>query len=143
MLQAHLTGLFFGALSIIIHYETVSFLLTSAMIRNIKGRRKLLVSVFVIFLAHGLEIWMFALAIFLATNPLELGTLTGNFDASVRDFSYFATVAYTSLGFGDIVPTGNLRILVGYTTLTGLLMMAWTAAFSIHVMQNVFKIEER
>ena len=54
----------------------------------------------------------------------------------MTDYAYFSAVAYTSLGFGDIYPTGDLRVVVAYTTVTGLLMMAWSAAFTFHAMQR-------
>ena len=36
---------------------------------------------------------------------------------------------YTSLGFGDIVPIGDLRFLCGLESLIGLVMIAWSASF--------------
>ena len=64
------------------------------------------------------------------------GTLqggTGAFD----DCVYYSFVAYTSLGFGDIVPVGPLRFLTAMETLTGLVLIAWTASF-MYVQMNRF-----
>jgi hypothetical protein len=46
---------------------------------------------------------------------------------------------YTSLGIGDIVPVGNLRFLAGLETLTGLVLITWTASFMYIEMQRFWE----
>ena len=43
---------------------------------------------------------------------------------------YFSFSTYTSLGYGDIVPVGDARILAGVEAITGLVLIAWTASFT-------------
>jgi hypothetical protein len=57
------------------------------------------------------------------------GTLEGNFDGSLWDCAYFSFTTFTTLGFGDIQPTGDLRFLTGLESLTGLVLITWTASF--------------
>ena len=57
------------------------------------------------------------------------GTLEGNFGGSLLDCVYFSFTTYTTLGFGDVVPHGDLRYLTGLESLTGLLLITWTASF--------------
>jgi hypothetical protein len=45
-------------------------------------------------------------------------------------FLYFSSETYTTLGFGDIYPTGALRMICGIESLIGLLMVSWTASFT-------------
>ena len=45
------------------------------------------------------------------------------------DCAYFSFTVFTTLGFGDIRPTGPVRFLAGLESLTGLLLIAWTASF--------------
>ncbi|MDB5947629.1 MAG: two pore domain potassium channel family protein, partial [Ramlibacter sp.] len=45
-------------------------------------------------------------------------------------FLYFSIETYTSLGFGDVFPLGQIRMLAGMEALTGLLMISWTASFT-------------
>ncbi|EGG99066.1 Protein yfbU [gamma proteobacterium IMCC2047] len=45
------------------------------------------------------------------------------------DCGYHSFVTYTSLGFGDIIPTGYLRFITGIEALAGLVLIAWTASF--------------
>jgi hypothetical protein len=43
---------------------------------------------------------------------------------------YFSATVYSILGFGDIIPGGPLRLLVGIESVTGLLMITWSASFT-------------
>jgi len=136
MLVAHALGLIFGALAIFCHYEVLRALSSTPLLNVLRTRPRTLLTVFIIFLAHGLEIWLFSASLYLSHEVLNLGELQGQFNGGLRDYTYFSAVAYTSLGFGDIYPTGYLRTIVAYETVTGLLMMAWSAAYTLHFMQR-------
>ncbi|WP_420405817.1 ion channel [Nisaea sp.] len=122
------------ALTIAIHYEVLVNL--GRLRLPIPSRLRVIAGVFAIFLAHVAEIWLFALGLFLTSEVVGLGTLNGAFDGSARDYLYFSTVTYTSLGYGDITPTGALRTICAFEALTGLLMMAWSAAFTVFHIQR-------
>jgi len=49
---------------------------------------------------------------------------------------YYSAVTFTSLGFGDLTPTGHLRLLAAVEVLTGVVLIAWTASFLFLVMQR-------
>ena len=44
-------------------------------------------------------------------------------------YFYFSIVSYTSLGLGDVFPTGHLRFITGVEALNGLLLIAWSGSF--------------
>ena len=46
-----------------------------------------------------------------------------NFDGALFDGAYFSFTTYTTLGFGDIEVHGYIRHLVGFESLTGLLLI--------------------
>ena len=52
------------------------------------------------------------------------------------DYLYFSTATYTSLGYGDIYPLGGLRLMAGIETITGLMMIAWSASFTYLTMEK-------
>ncbi|MFT7654717.1 MAG: hypothetical protein ACI9ON_001381 [Limisphaerales bacterium] len=82
-----------------------------------------------LFIAHLFEVGVFAVGMYLTATQLQIGSLIG---ATVLDFHgylYFSMATYTSLGLGDIYPTGELRLLTGLEVLTGLLMIGWSASF--------------
>jgi hypothetical protein len=117
-------------LAVGVHYFALSTLTNFLMKRDYHSRFWVGFSVMAMLLAHIVEISIYAAGYIVFHNHLEYGKLTQVADAEIiNDFWYFSFVSYTSLGFGDIVPKGNLRILTGIETLTGLILIAWTASF--------------
>jgi hypothetical protein len=103
---------------------------------NLLPQFKIVASVLGIIVAHTLEIWLFALAYFGLHRHEELGTLSGNFDGTLMDCSYFSFTTFTTLGVGDIEPIGHIRFLVGLEALAGLVLITWSASFLYLEMRN-------
>ena len=72
--------------------------------------------------AHSIEVALFAFA-YKVSIESGFGTLEGNFVGSVADHLYFSYAAFTTEGFGDIVPTAQLRLLAGMEALTGFVLI--------------------
>ena len=79
--------------------------------------------------AHAAEVWIFGISYYLMNRSENWGLLKGNFDGSLLDCVYFSFTSYTTLGTGDIVPLGDLRFLSGLESLTGLVLITWSASF--------------
>ena len=92
--------------------------------------------------AHLIEILMFQIAyIYLVPNDRH-GSISGAASLGRSELFYFSAVTYTSTGYGDLTPTGNLRVLATVEALTGLIMIAWTASFAFLVMQRYWQEHE-
>ncbi|MEM9898581.1 MAG: ion channel, partial [Pseudomonadota bacterium] len=50
---------------------------------------------------------------------------------------YFSLVAYTTLGFGDIILPENWRILSGLIAANGFLIFGWSTAFQVEYLNNL------
>ncbi|MEM6536829.1 MAG: ion channel [Pseudomonadota bacterium] len=50
---------------------------------------------------------------------------------------YFSLVAYTTLGFGDIILPGDWRILSGLIAANGFLIFGWSTAFQVEYLNNL------
>jgi hypothetical protein len=87
-------------------------------------------------LAHAVEVWIFAVAYYVMHRMPGWGELQGNFNGSLMDSVYFSFTTFTTLGFGDIQPIGHLRYLTGIESLTGLVLITWTASFLFVEMQR-------
>ena len=72
------------------------------------ARHRILVTISGIFVAHLIEISLYALAYYLMHAHLNLGAITGEFRADALDFFYFSITCYTTLGVGDLIPQGAL-----------------------------------
>ena len=125
------------ALAVFIHYETL-YTLASHLPRltRIAPRYRVLLGVFAILIAHAVEIWAFALG-YLAMIELGLGALFGmTTNSLLSDCVYLSWASFTTVGFGDVVPSGDLRFLPGLEALTGLVLITWSASFLFIEMQK-------
>ncbi|MDQ7072397.1 MAG: potassium channel family protein [Gammaproteobacteria bacterium] len=124
------------ALCVLLHYEVLYKLANTLHHYSIAPRYRVLAGVFSILIAHVVEIWLFALAYYLMINLNDMGALTGNFNQSLLDCAYFSFTSFTTLGFGDIEPSGHIRFLTGLESLTGLVLITWSASFLFLEMQR-------
>lgn len=114
--------------AILIHYECLNRL-NIAMVRiNARPRVRILGGVVVAIFAHSIEVMVFALGYFLASK-LGHGELVGAFSGAPGDYIYFSYATFTTVGYGDIVATERMRMLVGVESLTGFVLITWTASF--------------
>jgi len=123
-------------LTVMIHYEILYHLSTFIPRLKIRHRLRIVLGVFGGLAAHAIEIWIFALAYYVMSHARGWGHFEGNFSGTLMDCGYFSFTTFTTLGFGDIVPVGNLRYLVGIESLTGLVLITWTASFLYFEMQR-------
>ena len=59
-----------------------------------------------------------------------------------EESSYFATVTFASLGYGDIVIQGSWRLLSGIQAMNGLLVFGWSTALLFAVVERIWGREE-
>jgi hypothetical protein len=130
---------FLVGFAVLIHFEALNLLSILIPKLQIERRLRVLFGIFGALFAHVIEIWLFAFGYYLKIQSNYFGDLTGNFDKSLLDCSYFSFTTYTSLGFGDIEPTGDIRFLAGLEALTGLVLIAWTSSFMFLEMQKLWK----
>ncbi|MCH9828786.1 MAG: potassium channel family protein [Gammaproteobacteria bacterium] len=124
------------ALVVVIHYESLLRLSIALPRMRIRHRFRIVLGVFGALIAHAVEVWVFALAYYLMQQSDGWGQLEGNFAGSLLDCAYFSFTTFTTLGLGDIEPTGRLRYLTGIESLTGLVLITWTASFLYIEMQR-------
>ena len=110
--------------------------------------------ILVAILAHLMEIVFFQIAYVWLEPDQSMGTIVGKVDIghdgqssgsgilTMQDIFYFSAVTYTSTGYGDLTPTGNLRLLAMVEALTGLIMVAWSTSYAFVVMMRYWEQEE-
>lgn len=139
MIEIFIINSILVGIAVLIHFEALNHMSVIVPRLQIEHRLRVLAALFGALVAHVAEIWMFAFAYYFIIKTGYFGTLAGNFDDSLMDCSYFSFTTYTSLGFGDIRPTGDVRFLAGLEALTGLVLIAWTASFMYLEMQKLWK----
>jgi len=145
MIGAAAASLLLVLLTCVLHYEVLGWLNTRLPGMRIPPRAKVLLVMLVAFIAHAVEIAVYGAAYLAAVRWVDPGGLhslmpavAGTVPAPLgwADCLYFSAVAYTSLGFGDIAPSGPLRLVTGVEALNGLLLIAWTASFTYLSMER-------
>ena len=64
------------------------------------------------------------------SDHLGFGEISGTVGHGMMDYVYFSAVTYSSLGLGDVYPTGGLRMLCAVEAIMGLLLIGWTVTFT-------------
>ncbi len=129
---------------VIIHYEGLSALSRWVTYDLLPPRVRIATLICGQFILHLIEICIFAVGFYVLADHLEYGALLnivydGNpqFDPrNFADYIYFSSVAYTTLGMGEIVPVGPIRFLTGMEAVGGLLLITWSASFTFIEMQR-------
>ena len=85
------------------------------------------------FLAIYLEAWLWALLYYF--NPLITAL------PDLETAFYFSMVTFTTLGFGDVVLTGEWRPVASIQAANGVIIFGWTTALIFYFIQNIYKEE--
>lgn len=112
-----------------LHYEFLRQLTLLMPKFEIVHRKRIALGVMIALVAHAIEIWIFGVVYYFLYHSGRWGTFEGNYNGSLLDSVYFSATTFTTLGFGDIAPFGELRFLTGVESLTGLVLITWTASF--------------
>ena len=95
-------------------------------------------------LVSGHIVWMF-LAIVIEAWLWALLYLYKPLITSIPDLEtafYFSMVTYTTLGYGDVVLTGNWRTLASIQAANGVIIFGWTTALIFLFIQRIYSREK-
>jgi hypothetical protein len=126
-------------LTTVLHYEVLRLLSATLPVLAVPARAKLVAVIFGTFFAHASEIFLYAVAFYLLVRYFNVGSLGSAGSPSLAVCLYFSAETYTSLGYGDIVPAGDLRLLAGMEALNGLLLIGWTASYTYIAMERFWR----
>jgi hypothetical protein len=124
---------------ILVHYEAIRLLSVHIPELPIGVRLKVLFVVSGCFLAHTIEVWLYAIAFYLI-HLAGLGSLQGQTEQHFADFLYFSATSYSTMGIGDVYPAGALRLLSGVEGINGLFLIAWSTSFTYFVMDRLWPL---
>lgn len=99
------------------------------------GSLRLSLAYLVVLASHLLVTGLFALG-FAGAAEIGLGGFDKEPSMGAMDLFYFSLINITTLGLGDIYPTGHLRALAGIESLTGFLLISCTAQFVFSTMKK-------
>ncbi len=129
-------ALFLIVVTVVLHYEALRLTADITPRLAIRPRARILVVIAVAFFAHSIEIALYGWAYWSAGNHLGLGAISGALEGTPVDYLYFSAATFTTLGVGDLVVSGPLRIVVGLESLNGLILITWSASFTYLSMER-------
>lgn len=125
-------------LTTVLHYEVLRMLSAALGTSRIPSRLRLVVVIITAFAAHFAEILLYGLAYYWLIELFKVG---GMGEPGILPFTrclYFSAETYTTLGYGDVLPHGDLRLLAGLEALNGMLLMGWTASYTYLSMERLW-----
>lgn len=129
--------------TVVVHYHGLNLIVR--VCDRIPGERRLRIAemVMAILMLHVAEIMLFAMGFRLLAWNDPVGALGGTVAGDWSDYFYFTATVYTTVGFGDLVPRSGLRLLTAFTSLTGLVMITWSASLTFLEMQRARALDAR
>jgi hypothetical protein len=82
---------------------------------------------------------VFGSAFYVLTSYEGFGALIAPYGMGFLDSIYFSAVCYSTLGLGDVVPTGAIRFVAGVESLTGFVLITWSASFTFLEMERFWR----
>ncbi|MEP9388440.1 potassium channel family protein [Mesorhizobium sp. KR9-304] len=93
---------------------------------RLQGRRShivaMLAAVIGVFAVLTIEVWLWA-SCYYAMG----GVVVGDFETTL----YFSTATFATVGYGDIVASGEWRLLTALEGLSGFLLIGWSTAYLV------------
>jgi hypothetical protein len=122
----------------VIHYEVLRGLTVGLPKMHVRPRMQLIFVIIGAFAAHAIEILLYGAAFFLLATQFDVGSMGAAGPLPYSRCVYFSAETFTSLGYGDVVPHGDLRLLAGMEALNGLLLIGWTASYTYLSMERLW-----
>jgi hypothetical protein len=123
------------AICVLLHYEALRFL-GRTLGAHVHKRIGVLLVMLGLLLTHFLEIWIFAIAYIFVEQRPGYGHIAGIRNGNIFDYFYYSSISYTTVGFGELVPIGAIRMLTAAESLAGLALITWSASFTFLAMQR-------
>ncbi|MEQ9040214.1 MAG: ion channel [Silicimonas sp.] len=127
MAWAILLAIVLFGLSGLVHVRAMTFVMTVTKLAPFTQPSRLLFALYTLATAHVVEAGLYALG-FSFGEIIGIGGFAQENVDSFMDVFYFSVVNYSSLGLGDIYPTGHLRFLAGVEALNGFLLISCSAS---------------
>lgn len=127
---------------VVLHYEALERFNNGLPRLSLPPRARVLVLIVGLMVVHTTEIWIFGVGLFEVAQWPGFGRVAGVNELHLLDAVYLSTVTYTTVGYGDLTPQGPLRLLLGIESLSGFLLVTWSASFTYLEMQRDWRRAE-
>lgn len=130
-----------------IHFRTLLWISNRIERRDLMTVPSLWLTLSGITIAHVIEAAIYAVGFYFSVGALGVGGLHQQQDAGTvldwMDHFYFSLVNFTTLGRGDLSPTGHLRFIAGIEAFHGFLLLTASGTFMLQVMAGKCPLTRR
>ena len=127
--------------TVLLHYELLQFAGTLPDRLPFSNRARMIIVIAVVLTAHLLEASLYAVAYYTLQTHAGIGGLAGHLEGDLLDYFYFSMATYTTLGIGDVHPSGMVRLIAGVESLNGLVLIGWSASFTYLTMEKFWGVK--
>jgi len=120
-------------------YECLCLLLKLITHFNFTPRALLYTLITGIFIAHGLAILIYAFIYLVLVHWFGYEQLSGLVNNHFLSYLYYSATTYSSLGVGDVFPSGELRFITGLQSINGLILITWSATIAYFSILKMWK----
>jgi Ion channel len=124
---------------VFLHYEVLNYLSKTLARLAWVGRPRIAILFGTLLVVHIIEIWIFACGYMLADWHGGLGELKGVHNPGILDYVYYSSMTFTTVGYGDIFPSGPVRFISAMEALSGFMLITWSASFIYLEMARFWK----
>ena len=124
-------GIGVAVLTFWLHFQACRMTYRELIVREPSEPKYVLFAILCLAGMHIGQMTLWGVAMYTADELMRLGEITGDTEGAFVDYLNFSMATYTSLGLGDITPTGWLKVITGIETLTGLLCIGWSASMFV------------
>lgn len=89
-----------------------------------------------IFVLHLVEIAWYASHLYILNQWWGIAGFAKDYNPVFSDFLHMAASGYTTLGLVSPTPTGNLALAIDIISLTGFMMLTWSATYYYNIFSN-------
>lgn len=138
MLITWLFILILAAATILIHLEGLWLLRGLPPYFDDSPRLGVLSVVLMCLVLHVMEISLYCGGFMLADKVFAVGQFNDERNLDLMAYFYYSAITYTAVGYGDILPSGDIRLLAVAELLNGLLLIGWSGAYTFIAMQRLW-----
>jgi len=128
---------------VVLHYEGLRMISKGLSLPSENHRARIVLLILGLLGLHILEIWVFGGGYYLLLLDEANGSLSGEGSISLLDCVYYSASVFSTLGFGDIVPSGPIRFMTGTEAIAGLTLITWSASYTFLFMQKSWNFDEK
>ena len=134
-------GLGVGVLTFWLHYHACRMSYREFIVCEERRPQNVLFAMLALAGMHVGQMTLWGVAMYIGDDWMNLGEITGDTEGAFIDYLNFSMATYTSLGLGDITPTGWLKVMTGLEALVGLLCIGWSVSMFVGKMGSFMEAD--